>query len=141
MEVHCNQQNRQAQHDSNQQSRQSQYDSNQQSRQDNYEDVREDRQDFYEDEIDDDWDGCCDGDLDEGEALVVGAVVGAAAVAAAGSSTETYVQTTTTTALPCTPSVHAVDGVTYYQCGSTWYNQTYSGGGVTYITVQAPPGY
>ena len=65
----------------------------------------------------------------------------AAAVTALESSADTYVQTTTTATLPCTPTVRAVDGVTYYNCGSTWYTQAYSGGGVTYVTVQPPPGY
>jgi hypothetical protein len=31
--------------------------------------------------------------------------------------------------------------VRYYQCGTVWYNQGYSGGQVTYIVVGAPPGY
>ncbi len=73
---------------------------------------------------------------------MVGAVVAGAVVAAAESSDDDYVQSTTTiSALPCTPAVQAINGVTYYNCGSSWYNQVYSGGGVSYITVQAPPGY
>ncbi|HZC00494.1 MAG TPA: hypothetical protein VE844_03760, partial [Gammaproteobacteria bacterium] len=39
------------------------------------------------------------------------------------------------TSLPCTPSVVAASGVTYYRCGSTWYTQAYAGGGVSYVTV------
>ena len=138
-----NQQNRQSQHDSNQQSRQDRSTmSTREDRQDYANDAREDRQDYYDDEIDDDWDRCCDDDWDDGEALVVGAVVVGAAVAAAESSDDDYVQSTTTiSALPCTPAVQAINGVTYYTCGSSWYNQVYSGGGVSYITVQAPPGY
>jgi hypothetical protein len=49
--------------------------------------------------------------------------------------------TTTISTLPCTPAVQAINGVTYYNCGSSWYNQVYSGGGVSYIAVQAPSGY
>ena len=136
------QEGRQTQHDSNQQNRQSQYDSNQQNREDRYDDAREDRQDFYEDEIDDDWDGCCDDDWDEGEALLVGAVVGGAVVAIAESSDDDYVQSTAPiSALPCAPAVQAINGITYYNCGSSWYNQVYSSGGVTYIAVQPPQGY
>ena len=47
--------------------------------------------------------------------------------------------TTTIRALYRTPVV--AGGVTYYQCGSTWYNQAYSGDSVTYVTVAPPPGY
>jgi hypothetical protein len=31
--------------------------------------------------------------------------------------------------------------VSYYNCGGTWYNRGYQGGNVTYIVVNAPPGY
>jgi hypothetical protein len=43
--------------------------------------------------------------------------------------------------LPCTPTTAVVKGVTYYQCGSTWYNQVYGSGGVVYMPVSPPPGY
>jgi hypothetical protein len=45
------------------------------------------------------------------------------------------------TTLPSTPKVIVVNGVSYYQCGSTWYQQAYSGSGVTYVVVKAPAGY
>jgi len=45
------------------------------------------------------------------------------------------------TSLPCTPSVIAVSGVTYYRCRSTWYTQAYGGGGVSYMVVAPPSGY
>ena len=32
----------------------------------------------------------------------------------------------------------AVNGITYQQCGSTWYQPSYQGGDVTYIVVNAP---
>jgi hypothetical protein len=28
--------------------------------------------------------------------------------------------------------------LTYYQCGSTWYQPSYSGGSVTYVVVNSP---
>jgi hypothetical protein len=41
--------------------------------------------------------------------------------------------------MSCTNVV--VNGITYSQCGSTWYQPTYSGADVTYVVVNAPPGY
>jgi hypothetical protein len=32
----------------------------------------------------------------------------------------------------------ASNGLTYYQCGSTWYQPSYQSGSVTYIVVTAP---
>lgn len=43
--------------------------------------------------------------------------------------------------LSCTTSTVVVGSVTYYHCGSTWYNRAYSGGNVTYIVVNPPPGH
>ncbi|HET7289291.1 MAG TPA: hypothetical protein VFJ67_02540, partial [Thermodesulfobacteriota bacterium] len=43
--------------------------------------------------------------------------------------------------LTCTPTIVSVGGVSYYQCGSNWYNQAYQGGDVVYVSVGAPPGY
>jgi hypothetical protein len=31
--------------------------------------------------------------------------------------------------------------VSYSDCGGTWYQPAYSGGDVTYVVVDAPPGY
>ena len=31
-----------------------------------------------------------------------------------------------------------VNGVTYYQCGSTWYQPAYQGSQVTYVVVNPP---
>jgi len=62
-------------------------------------------------------------------------VVGAAAVAATRPAT-TYV-----TVLPCTATVVIVNGVSYYQCGASWYSRGYVGGSVTYIVASPPPGY
>lgn len=43
--------------------------------------------------------------------------------------------------LSCSMTTVYVGGVTYYQCGSYWYNQAYRSGEVVYIVVDAPPGY
>jgi hypothetical protein len=91
-----------------------------------------------------------DDDWDDGEVAAV--AVGAAALGAVGgyaagqsSASSTVVYTTPPpagyTSLPCTPSVIAVSGVTYYQCGSTWYTQAYGGSGVSYMVVAPPSGY
>jgi len=68
--------------------------------------------------------GCCG----HGEAL---AVAGAVAVTAAAVGTVTH-------SIP--PSCTAVvsGGVTYQQCGSTWYQPQYAGTSVTYV-VTSPP--
>jgi hypothetical protein len=44
-------------------------------------------------------------------------------------------------ALSCARTTLVVNGVTYYRCGSTWYNRGYQGGSVTYVIVTAPAGY
>ena len=93
---------------------------------------------------DGDWDNDWDDD-DLGEALVAGAVIaGTAAVvggAISSASTPSYTTYNYYNTLPCTATTVVAGGVTYYQCGSTWYNQAYSGDSVTYVTVAPPPGY
>lgn len=42
------------------------------------------------------------------------------------------------TRLPCSPASSLVGGVTYYRCGSTYYVQAYTQGGLLYVPV-APP--
>jgi hypothetical protein len=54
--------------------------------------------------------------------MVIGATMTAAAFNAQKSSCSTLV----------------VNGMSYYQCGSTWYQPSYTGGSVTYIVVNAP---
>jgi len=44
-------------------------------------------------------------------------------------------------ALTCHRTIIIHVGVTYYRCGTVWYNQAYSGANVTYVVVNAPPGY
>ncbi len=95
----------------------------------------------YDDDWDDDW--------DDGEVWAVG--LGAAALGYV-VETETAETTSTTTvyttpppagytSLPCSPNVVPANGVTYYQCGSTWYTQAYGGSGVSYMVVAPPPGH
>lgn len=86
-------------------------------------------------------------DWDDGEvaAVAIGAALvgGAVGYAAGQSSTEQTVVYTTPPAsgsggLPCTPNTAVVNGVTYYQCGTTWYTQAYGSNGVMYMPVPAP---
>ncbi len=44
-------------------------------------------------------------------------------------------------ALTCHRTIIIYGGVTYLRCGTVWYNQAYSGVNVTYVVVDAPPGY
>jgi hypothetical protein len=111
----------------NQDDRQDWADSSREDRQQAAKDRQEDRQDFVADELDDD-----DGEFLAG-AIVGGVIVGAAASA---SSSTTYVAT-----LPCTAAAVVVNGISYYNCSSAWYQRGYSGSQVTYIAVAAPPGY
>ena len=111
-------------------------------RQQGYTERQANRQDYAHGHWDDDdWDSDWDDD-DLGEALVAGAVIaGTAAVVGAAVSTPSYTTYNYYNTLPCTPATVVSGGVTYYQCGATWYNQAYSGGSVTYVTVTPPPGY
>jgi hypothetical protein len=86
---------------------------------------REDWQDFAEDE----WDDHHYHGYNTGAAFVAGAAVGAAA------ASPTYVST-----LPCDGTMVGINGVNYYQCGSTWYRRGNQGGSVVYIVDSAPPG-
>lgn len=43
--------------------------------------------------------------------------------------------------LNCHSTLIIVGNVTYYRCGTYWYNRAYSGGDVTYVIVTAPAGY
>jgi hypothetical protein len=89
---------------------------------------------------------------DDGEvaAVAVGAAaVGAMAGYAAGqSNTTTQTSTPSNTVvytappasggLPCTPNTTEVQGVIYYQCGTSWYTQAYGPNGPIYTPVPAP---
>jgi hypothetical protein len=56
------------------------------------------------------------------------AVVGAAAVG-------TAITASAFQAMSCPMTPVAVNGFTYYQCGSTWYQPAYQGSQVTYVVV------
>lgn len=94
-----------------------------------------------------------DGDWDDGEvaAVAIGAAaIGAMAGYAAGESNTSQAPATSTTVvyttpppagnggLPCTPNTAVVNGVTYFQCGSSWYTEAYGANGVVYMPVPAP---
>lgn len=86
---------------------------------------------------------------------MIGAVVASAAQSSSTTTTTTTTApppTTNTTivnvpaqapptnaALPCNPAVSVVNGVTYYQCGNTYYMQAYGSAGPIYMPVP-PPG-
>jgi hypothetical protein len=113
--------------------RQDDFTDRQDDRQDYRDEVRDDRQDFreearddwqdYDDDRDDHWDNWA-----TGAAVVAGAAIVGSAITAA-----TYDD------LDCTRVI--VDGFTYSDCGGTWYKPVYSDGDVTYVVVNAPPGY
>jgi hypothetical protein len=75
-------------------------------------------------------------------AAVVGGVVGYAAGQSTATPSSTVVYSTPPSSgyasLPCSPYTTVVQGVTYYQCGSTWYTQAYGGSGVSYVPVASP---
>jgi len=54
---------------------------------------------------------------------------------------DVVVAPTYVTVLPCSPTVVATGGASYYRCGGSWYNQAYVNGSVTYVNVGPPPGY
>ena len=57
-------------------------------------------------------------------------------MAASAPVTTTYITT-----LPCQVNAVVVNGASYYNCSSTWYQRSYAGSQVTYITAGPPPGY
>jgi hypothetical protein len=62
-------------------------------------------------------------------------VGGAIAIGVAGMAIGSMV---TAAALPPSCSTVSVNGMTYQQCGSTWYQPQYSGSQVNYIVVNPP---
>jgi hypothetical protein len=71
-------------------------------------------------------DGCCYHPVAAAAAVTATAVATAAAIGSTAS------------ALPpaCTPVV--VNGLTYQECGSTWYQPQFVGTDTTYVVVAAP---
>jgi hypothetical protein len=43
--------------------------------------------------------------------------------------------------LSCTPTIVVANGVTYYNCDSTWYTRGNVSGDVVYVIGTAPAGY
>lgn len=78
-------------------------------------------------------------------AAAVGAMAGSAASKSSSSTPSSTVVYTNpppgSAGLPCNPNTVVANGVTYYQCGSNWYNQAYGSGGAIYVPVPPPPGY
>src|SRR5579864_8710213 len=70
--------------------------------------------------------GCCYHPVAAGVAVGTAAAVTAAAI---GSMVQT---------LPPSCAAVAVNGVTYQQCGSTWYQPQFVGGATSYVVVAAP---
>jgi hypothetical protein len=75
---------------------------------------------------------------------VAGAVVGGVATAATTptttSTTVVVPSTGGTAAPPCSVAPVAVNGVSYYNCGSSWYAAGYGSSGVVYVPVAPPQG-
>jgi hypothetical protein len=61
----------------------------------------------------------------------------AAAVTATAVATAIVVGSVVNT-LPPACTVVMVNGMTYQQCGSTWYQPQFSGGNTTYVVINAP---
>jgi hypothetical protein len=71
--------------------------------------------------------GCCYNNPIARTAAVTATAVATAAIV--GSMVNT---------LPPSCTAVSIDGVTYQQCGSTWYQPQFAGSSVTYIVVNAP---
>jgi len=74
----------------------------------------------------DGWGGCC---------YHPGAT---AAVATAAAVTTAAVVGSTVHSLPPSCQAVSVNGFTYQQCGSTWYQPQFAGSSVTYVVVNPP---
>jgi methylase of polypeptide subunit release factors len=72
------------------------------------------------------------GYYDHNDGIGVG---GAIAIGVAGMAIGSMI---TAAALPPSCSTVSVNGITYQQCGSTWYQPQYSGSQVNYIVVNPP---
>jgi hypothetical protein len=64
--------------------------------------------------------------------------VGRAAVATAAAVTTAAVVGSMVHSLPPSCEAVSVNGYTYQQCGSTWYQPQFAGSSVTYVVVNAP---
>jgi hypothetical protein len=87
------------------------------------EDMQDQRMDYADDNY---YGGVYRGGAPLAAAAVTGAVIGSTMTAASFS----------TISSDC--GYISMDGVTYYQCGPTWYQPTYQGDQVIYVVVKAP---
>ena len=96
--------------------------------------VREDRQD-YRDKARDEWieagDNHWGGGWNDWDEHPIGTGLAVGAAMAVGSAFNS---------MTC-PAPVIINGAYYYNCGGAWYSRAYQGGSVTYIVVNAPPGY
>jgi hypothetical protein len=58
--------------------------------------------------------------------------------ATAAAATTAAVVGSAVNSIPSSCSAVSVDGLTYQQCGSTWYEPEFSGSAVTYVVVNPP---
>ena len=72
------------------------------------------------------WGGCCYNP------------VGRAAVATAAAVTTAAVVGSMVHSLPPSCQAVSVNGYTYQQCGSTWYQPQFQGSSVTYVVINPP---
>lgn len=98
-------------------------------RQDALSQRQEDRQEFAEDFDWDEYDTWESDEMDFFWGASFGFVTGMVFTSAAMND------------MSCTMTPVTVDFVGYYRCGPTWYTRTLSGGDVTYVVVNPPPGY
>jgi hypothetical protein len=106
-----------------QQDRQDWRDQNREDWQDYGNEHQQDRQDYinnYDDYYHDDHHGYY------GAGVVAGAMIGSALTAAQFNTVSSSCSSLT------------INGLTYYRCGSTWYQPAYKGDQVTFIVVTAP---
>jgi hypothetical protein len=66
------------------------------------------------------------------------ATAATAGAVAAGTAAVVRARTTAVTALPCSADPILVNGVTYYQCDSTWFTRSYVDGNVAYVVTNPP---
>lgn len=83
-------------------------------------------------DVDNGW-GCCHGDYNGWGGFYAGAVVGATVASATAWRLGAYYST-----LPANCVLVYRGTVSYYQCGTYWYQPMYSGMTVTYVAVKAP---
>jgi hypothetical protein len=74
----------------------------------------------------DGWGGCCYGGW------------GVAAAATAAAWTTAAVIGSTVWSIPDSCTAVIIDGVTYQQCGSDWYQPYFAGSDMAYVVVEAP---